>query len=128
MRKEGQAGPGSQSCSMTPLGKVMGEGDESQRRPWQGLGLGSQPGRKHPQTHPSWGLGTLAGPEGRRAFSRPRDAQQGWICPPWSLLRWEVAPGGQQAVAHTTGFEPSPVTSGMRDLECGTPQPQLPPR
>lgn len=77
MRKEGQAGPGSQS-QHGPLGKVMGEGDKSQRRPWQGLGLGSRPGRKHPQTHPSWGLlGTLANAEGRGTPSGPRAAQQG---------------------------------------------------
>ena len=76
MRKEGQAGPGSQS-QRGPLGKVMGEGDKSRRRPWQGLGLGSRPGKEHPQTHPSWGLGTLASPEGRGAASGPRAAQQG---------------------------------------------------
>lgn len=78
MRKEGQAGPGSQS-QYGPLGKVMGEGDRRLGRgePWQGLGLGSGPGRKHPQTHPSWGLGTLAGPEGRGAPSGPGAAQQG---------------------------------------------------
>lgn len=76
MRKEGQAGPGSQS-QHGPLGKVMGEGDKSRRRPWQGLGLGSRPERKHPQTHPSWGQGTPAGAEGSGAPSGPRAAQQG---------------------------------------------------
>lgn len=72
--EEGGAGRPRQSVMQHgPLEKVMGDGHQSQRRPWQGLGLGlgSHPEEKTSPDPSIRGAGDLGGPQGRGAPSGP---------------------------------------------------------
>lgn len=76
MREEGEDRP--RQSQHSPLGKVVGEGEPKPEKTLiRALALAASLEANTLQTHPSWGLGTLVGPEGRGLPSGPWAAQQG---------------------------------------------------